>query len=223
MKNRGLSLLMVAGLLSVVDLQSDQTIQQFRYVGLMKNWNDAQAYCRERFSDLATIQNPANNTEARRAAGSSKFWIGLFNGTWKWSQDENELIPTSSSYSNWNFGEPQDWQCVLMSKSGYWFSKDCGELHEFLCYDAPLLRNVLVKQKMSWSDAQSYCRSTYTDLSSIRSSIENTAMYVILWGLPFGSSSWIGLHRSDWVWSDGSISSYTALGLQRSPEQANCV
>uniref|UniRef100_A0A3Q2PS15 C-type lectin domain-containing protein n=1 Tax=Fundulus heteroclitus TaxID=8078 RepID=A0A3Q2PS15_FUNHE len=103
----------LSGLLAVVDLQSDQTIQQFRYVGLMKNWNDAQAYCRE--------------------------------------------------------------------------------------------------------------RSTYTDLSSIRSYADNYAMYVILWGLPYGSSSWIGLHRSDWVWSDGSISSYTALGLQRSPEQANCV
>ncbi|MEQ2189502.1 hypothetical protein GOODEAATRI_025974, partial [Goodea atripinnis] len=116
-------------LLAVCDLQSDQTIQQFRYVGLMKNWNDAQTYCRERFSDLATIQNYANSTKARQAAGTSKFWIGLFNGTWKWSEDT-----TSSLFTRWSSYEPRGGNCVTVNKYGSWSTNDCEELHQFLCY-----------------------------------------------------------------------------------------
>ncbi|MEQ2201192.1 hypothetical protein XENOCAPTIV_008823 [Xenoophorus captivus] len=128
MKKHGL-LLVIAGLLAVCDLQSNQTIQQFRYVGLMKNWNDAQTYCRERFSDLATIQNSANSTKARQAAGTSKFWIGLFNGTWKWSEDR-----TRSLFTRWSSSEPGGGNCVTVSKYGSWSTNDCEELHLFLCY-----------------------------------------------------------------------------------------
>uniref|UniRef100_A0A3B3VUY8 C-type lectin domain-containing protein n=1 Tax=Poecilia latipinna TaxID=48699 RepID=A0A3B3VUY8_9TELE len=127
----------ICSLLDVSDLQSDQTIRQFRHVSLAKNWSDAQTYCREKFSDLAAILNAANGTEARQAAGTSRVWIGLFNGTWKWSQDENQLSPGSSSsmFTVWSFNEPQDRKCTLLSKTGFWFAKDCGDLNEFLCYD----------------------------------------------------------------------------------------
>ncbi|XP_054878874.1 L-selectin-like [Poeciliopsis prolifica] len=133
MINAGLFLLMIAGLLAVSDLQSDQTIRQFRYVDQVKNWSEAQTYCRERFSDLAAILNAANGTEARRAAGTSRVWIGLFNGTWQWSRDENQPSPSSSSlFTMWTFNEPQDRKCTLFSKSGFWSAKDCGDLNEFL-------------------------------------------------------------------------------------------
>ncbi|KAK5619901.1 hypothetical protein CRENBAI_005435 [Crenichthys baileyi] len=218
MKKHGL-LLVIAGLLAVCDLQSDQTIQQFRYVGLMKNWNDAQTYCRERFSDLATIQNSANSTKARQAAGTSKFWIGLFNGTWKWSEDR-----TSSLFTRWSTYEPQGGNCVTLNKYGYWSTSDCEELHQVLCYNGEALRNVLVNQKMTWSDAQSYCRSKYTDLSSIRTYEENYAMTLLLpLSYYWPDVAWIGLYRSDWVWSDGSSASYRVWATQNSIEQANCV
>ncbi|KAM4736456.1 macrophage mannose receptor 1-like [Anableps anableps] len=233
MRNPGLSLLMVSGLLAVCDLQSDQTIQQFRYVGLAKNWTEAQTYCRERFSDLATIQNTANSTEAQKAAGTSQFWIGLFNGTWKWSKDDNQLSPTSGTlYTAWNVNEPQNRKCVLLSKTGYWFAKDCGALNEFLCYDASSDSNVLVKQKLSWFDAQAYCRATHADLTTIRDYSKNYKMTLLLpdptydfqtYSFTPPAEAWIGLYRSNWVWSDGSSSSYWVWGSQSTLEQANCV
>ncbi|PWA28228.1 hypothetical protein CCH79_00018579, partial [Gambusia affinis] len=226
------SLLPPSGLLAVSDLQSVQTIRQFRYVGLAKNWSDAQTYCRERFSDLAAILNAANGTEARQAAGTSQVWIGLFNGSWKWSQDENRLPPSSSGsmFTMWSSNEPQDRKCTLLSKSGYWSAKDCGDLNEFLCYHGSSGNDVLVKQKMSWFDAQAYCRETYTDLTSIRDVIKNYKMTTLLPDSTFNlfnirppAVAWIGLHRSDWAWSDGSSASYWPWAAQTTTEQTDCV
>ncbi|XP_027869145.1 macrophage mannose receptor 1-like [Xiphophorus couchianus] len=234
MMNVGFSLLMIAGLLAVSALQADQTIRQFRYVGLAKNWSDAQTYCRERFSDLASILNAANGTKARQAAGTSQVWIGLFNGTWKWSQDENQFPPSRSGsmFTMWSFNEPQDRKCTLLSKSGYWSAKDCGDLNEFLCYDGSSDSNVLVKQKMSWSDAQAYCRGTHTDLTTIRDVAKSFWMTTLLPDSTFNlqtlsmsplAVAWIGLHRSDWAWSDGSSASYWPWATQGATEQTDCV
>ncbi|XP_008401322.2 macrophage mannose receptor 1-like [Poecilia reticulata] len=232
MMDVGLSLLMIAGLLDVSDLQSDQTIRQFRYVGLAKNWSDAQTYCRERFSDLAAILNAANGTEARQAAGTSRVWIGLSNGTWKWSWDENQLSPGSSMFTMWSFNEPQDRKCTLFSKTGFWSAKACGDLNDFLCYDGSSNSDVLVKQKMSWFDAQTYCRETHTDLTTIRDITKNYRVTSLLPDSTFSfqtfsmtpaAVAWIGLHRSDWVWSDGSSASYWPWATQATTEQADCV
>ncbi|XP_038128507.1 macrophage mannose receptor 1-like [Cyprinodon tularosa] len=222
MEKCGFFLLMIAGLLVVCDLQPQQTVRQFRYVGLLRNWSEAQTYCRESFFDLATIQNSDNNTEARQAAGTSKVWIGLFNGTWRWSKDENQLSPTSSSYNNLGYSQHLNGQCVNLASTGAWSTSDCEDLHNFICYDASTNLDIVVMQKKSWSDAQSHCRSTYTDLTTIRDSAHNHAL---AWSLltRFTSYGWIGLHRSDWVWSDNSSISYLPLGAQTSTEEANCV
>uniref|UniRef100_A0A3B5MVA7 C-type lectin domain-containing protein n=1 Tax=Xiphophorus couchianus TaxID=32473 RepID=A0A3B5MVA7_9TELE len=79
--------------------------------------------------------------------------------------------------------------------------------------------NVLVKQKMSWSDAQAYCRGTHTDLTTIRDVAKSFWMTTLL---PL-AVAWIGLHRSDWAWSDGSSASYWPWATQGATEQTDCV
>ncbi|XP_054878875.1 macrophage mannose receptor 1-like [Poeciliopsis prolifica] len=92
--------------------------------------------------------------------------------------------------------------------------------------------NVLVRQKMSWFDAQAYCRETHTDLTTIRDFDKNYRMTFLLpdstfsyqtfsWSPP--AVAWIGLHRSDWVWSDGSVASYWPWATQATTQQTNCV
>lgn len=57
---------------------------------------------------------------------------------------------------------------------------------------------------MSWSSAQTYCRTKYTDLTSIRYQQEyNRIMSAI-----DQTDWWVGLFRYGWVWSDKNNSTF---------------
>lgn len=64
---------------------------------------------------------------------------------------------------------------------------------------------ILSDEKMTWADAQDYCRTHHTDLAMIESPEENAAMASVQ-GL---NVAWIGLYRVAWMWSDKSNSSFT--------------
>ncbi|XP_013884955.1 macrophage mannose receptor 1 [Austrofundulus limnaeus] len=222
MKNRLLFLLLLSsGSLLVPGTGSGYTVRRFKYVTLKKTWAEAQTYCRETFLDLATIQNSNNITEAQKVAGTSQVWIGLFNGTWKWSQEQNQDISSSSWYTNWYPGQPQEENCVAFSNNGYWSTMDCGLQYPFFCFNALLQTNILVNMQKTWSEAQTYCRTQYSDLSSITNALDNTALYLkVILGPTY---AWTGLHRSSWTWSDGSNGSFTAWGFQPSYQRGDCV
>uniref|UniRef100_A0A3P9Q9U3 C-type lectin domain-containing protein n=1 Tax=Poecilia reticulata TaxID=8081 RepID=A0A3P9Q9U3_POERE len=63
---------------------------------------------------------------------------------------------------------------------------------------------VMVDEVMGWSDALEYCRTLYTDLTSVR----NDAELDIIQSLAVNASVWVGLFRDSWVWSDGADSSF---------------
>uniref|UniRef100_A0A3Q4HP26 C-type lectin domain-containing protein n=1 Tax=Neolamprologus brichardi TaxID=32507 RepID=A0A3Q4HP26_NEOBR len=56
---------------------------------------------------------------------------------------------------------------------------------------------------MGWSEAQNYCRTNHTDLTSVR----NDAEHQIIQNLANGMDVWIGLFKDHWEWSDQSNSS----------------
>lgn len=68
--------------------------------------------------------------------------------------------------------------------------------------------HVYVDTKMVWTDAQTYCRENYKDLSTITDAVEQSSLRDVAGaGYPH---SWIGLCRSmtnqnDFVWSDGGL------------------
>ncbi|XP_037390024.1 ladderlectin-like [Pygocentrus nattereri] len=100
--------------------------RQFHVVNENKNWTDAQKHCREKYTDLATIesQEEMNALVAVLNEKTGHFWIGLrqkenkdntcfqgaarprmasgVNQCWTWSDGSN------FSYSNWNSGEPNN-------------------------------------------------------------------------------------------------------------------
>uniref|UniRef100_A0A3B4CMU0 C-type lectin domain-containing protein n=1 Tax=Pygocentrus nattereri TaxID=42514 RepID=A0A3B4CMU0_PYGNA len=84
--------------------------RQFHVVNENKNWTDAQKHCREKYTDLATIesQEEMNALVAVLNEKTGHFWIGLRqkenkdNTCWTWSDGSN------FSYSNWNSGEPNN-------------------------------------------------------------------------------------------------------------------
>uniref|UniRef100_A0A667W8P6 C-type lectin domain-containing protein n=1 Tax=Myripristis murdjan TaxID=586833 RepID=A0A667W8P6_9TELE len=63
---------------------------------------------------------------------------------------------------------------------------------------------ILVEGHKTWSDAQSHCRQSYTDLASIRNLTENEEIRGLI-----SDFSWIGLFKDGWKWSDGSALSFS--------------
>ncbi|KAK1140616.1 C-type lectin domain family 4 member G-like, partial [Acipenser oxyrinchus oxyrinchus] len=99
-------------------------------------WSEAQRYCREKHTDLATqycrehhtdlvsIKNASENEEIVKKAQGKPFWIGLFNEPWKWSHQGDNY-----TFHYWNKGEPNNFggveNCVAMSKTGEWTDAGC--------------------------------------------------------------------------------------------------
>ncbi|KAL7851443.1 hypothetical protein AOLI_G00217990 [Acnodon oligacanthus] len=74
---------------------------------------------------------------------------------------------------------------------------------------------------MSWYEAQSYCRKSYTDLVNIRDQNQNEAVRTE--GLKSSTSFWIGLLRDDWEWTGGGCSAYSNWEIYQPWSTGDCV
>ncbi|XP_063043719.1 macrophage mannose receptor 1-like [Engraulis encrasicolus] len=197
-----------------------------------KNWTEAQRYCREKHTDLASVRNQTENDEIKElvssrpgnpTTGTTLFWIGLFRDAWEWSDGSN------STFRNWRAGEPNggntDQYCTqilnLKLDFGLWNDVGCHNNATFICED----KLVLVHQNKTWMDALQHCRQHHVDLVSVSS--EKMQRWVEGWAK--GASSplvWLGLRHSCtfgfWFWVNGDSVCYDnfASNEQRNPQCA---
>ncbi|XP_039878707.1 macrophage mannose receptor 1-like [Simochromis diagramma] len=197
--------------------------RQYHFVYDWKNWTDAQSYCRERHTDLATIENMEDVRILQSMADSSKMnygqypnraWIGLYDdmNSWRWSMSNTDLYKNSVAFRNWEPGQPDNRMskehCTGLRWTGSWTDENCNNTFKALCSDIRGLNVtfVFINKSMTWMEAQSYCRANYTDLASVRNMSENQKAKELV---PAGQSAWIGLFRDSWKWMDGSNFSFT--------------
>uniref|UniRef100_A0A3Q2QHW5 C-type lectin domain-containing protein n=1 Tax=Fundulus heteroclitus TaxID=8078 RepID=A0A3Q2QHW5_FUNHE len=103
-------------------------LYEYHYIKEEKTWTEAQQYCRENHTDLATV---SNMTDMKRLLSNSagdmrEAWIGLHdppgvNRTWYWSLPGEEF---NESETNWDPKEPSD-----KGKTG---SENCGFMYSNL-------------------------------------------------------------------------------------------
>uniref|UniRef100_A0A1A8FFG9 C-type lectin domain-containing protein n=1 Tax=Nothobranchius korthausae TaxID=1143690 RepID=A0A1A8FFG9_9TELE len=110
------------------------------------NWTDAQSYCRQHYTDLASVRNLSENEQIWRLITGST-WIGLYKNTWKWS---NGLF---FMYNYWQGLEPDggNEKCTAanFANSGRWVDWPCGLEKPFVCYHDPVpLRRTVIKLKV---------------------------------------------------------------------------
>uniref|UniRef100_A0A9J7YI53 C-type lectin domain-containing protein n=1 Tax=Cyprinus carpio carpio TaxID=630221 RepID=A0A9J7YI53_CYPCA len=77
---------------------------------------------------------------------------------------------------------------------------------------ALIREHVYLRIPKNWTDAQSYCRTYYEDLSTITSQEEQDMLIQLSGGNQI--FQWIGLyshiqHTRNWLWSDGNSVSFT--------------
>ncbi|KAG5261359.1 hypothetical protein AALO_G00303110 [Alosa alosa] len=164
-----------------------------------KNWADAQRYCREKHTDLASVRNQTKNNQ-------TSAWIGLFRDGWEWSDGSNSL------FRYWNTGEPNygtgEFCAETLNASRGWWN-DLGYHHprSFICFEDKL---VLVRDNKTWSEALQYCREHHVDLVSVTS--ERVQRWVS--ERAKGASTahvWLGLRHAcvlGWFWVCGETVCY---------------
>ncbi|KAK2845978.1 hypothetical protein Q7C36_010832 [Tachysurus vachellii] len=171
-----------------------------------KTWSDALTYCRAQQTDMAVIETSDDmvqfQDEAQRQKFSSSAWVGLYNdiNSWRWSMGNEPL----GSMRLWSPNQPDNWQgnetCIAIYYS-VWVDKSCTSICNFVCFDGNKTGNqrfIYISKTLTWFAAQSYCRTYYTDLATIRTTTENS----FIGGLNYSYMVWIGLFRDAWKWTD---------------------
>ncbi|XP_034731086.1 macrophage mannose receptor 1-like [Etheostoma cragini] len=205
--------------------------RKYYYVNLAMNWANAQLYCREKYSDLATITSMDDVSRLQPAFTYSWAWIGLADDPKSWrdsmGNDSNSWRSSATGetsktgYKNWSGNIPSSTNgnenCVHMCSDGTWNDFPCGSYQSFVCYyvtNENKKTYVFISTLKTWTNARDYCRKYYTDLPMIENNVENTAVFSTK---PANAEPWIGLYRVPWTWSDKTQSSFTNW-LTNSPE-----
>ncbi|XP_036452771.1 macrophage mannose receptor 1-like isoform X2 [Colossoma macropomum] len=190
--------------------------RQFHVVKVKKNWTNALKHCKEKFTDLATIESKEdmNAVKALVRGTAGLFWIGLRqknlrnSASWIWSDGSN------STYRNWNTKEPNNGlgdYCVQLWKSPEykWNDDNCTHSNPFICYKK--LPLILINQTKTWREALRYCRVNHVDLVSVHTEkiqhwVETAVYYAST------ANVWMGLRHtctlSFWFWVSGEFTCY---------------
>ncbi|KAI3357892.1 hypothetical protein L3Q82_016274 [Scortum barcoo] len=202
---------------------SSNVKHQYHFVYELKNLTEARSYCREKYTDLATINNMEEVNILNNMANLSKMvysknsytaWIGLYNdvNSWRWSLSDRSFYKDGETeFRQWASGKPNNYQsnehCTAFYSNGQWDDLNCETLPPLHCglFSGQNVTFSLTNRTMTWTQAQNYCREHHTDLASIRNMEENQKLDNMF---SSGEIFWIGLYRDTWKWLDGSNSSF---------------
>lgn len=105
-----------------------------KFIGIstVMSWPEAQVYCRQHHTDLATSNSVTDNSLLTELVkGQWSAWFGLFRDTWKWSDQSN------ASSIDWMLGSPNNLEgnnnCGMFTV-GYIVDAPCFNPLPFFCH-----------------------------------------------------------------------------------------
>ncbi|XP_058869015.1 macrophage mannose receptor 1-like [Acipenser ruthenus] len=196
MGERGLLILLLAGFC----VPAYNQIRKHVFVETKKSWSEAQSYCREKHTDLATVCSHEEAEQLLNITGASlgDSWIGLYRDdtqNWQWSNSDDVI------YSNWR----ADVFCASVNSEGKWTDLPCHLQKAFMCYKGKDSGQCFYEGAgKTWQEAQSYCRNQGRDLPSIQD-LARANEFIGLIPSTSDSDHWIGLYhdKENWQWSSG--------------------
>ncbi|XP_051722536.1 C-type mannose receptor 2 isoform X3 [Ctenopharyngodon idella] len=199
-------LLVIFGLLSFT---SSQISHQYHFINIRKNWTEAQRFCRENYTDLATVNNADEMNSLFRTISDVSYdvYIGLYRSEvfrWHWTLPDSSNVEPFQKWKDKQPDQNNNHGCAVMDNNGKWFSDSCDSQKPFVCFNATTnTKYILIEGTKTWREAQEYCQKFHTDLVNIRDSTENENVKKIA-----KNDVWIGLFKDPWSWSDQSNSSF---------------
>ncbi|XP_038148050.1 C-type mannose receptor 2-like [Cyprinodon tularosa] len=207
---------------SVLCSSASNPVRKYFFVEELKNWTEAQSYCKGNYSNLAVLESMEDvktlNNLVASLGKNSIAWIGLYNdvNSWKWSDSASDTQQRDQNeFTNWANNEPNNLggkeNCVQIYSDGSWNDEPCFQELSSVCSDieGTDVKFVYISLEMNWTEAQSYCSEHYTGLAYVRNIEENQKVKKLI---PAGQKTWIGLHKFLWIWVDGSQSSFRHWG-----------
>ncbi|KAL7853058.1 hypothetical protein SRHO_G00188430 [Serrasalmus rhombeus] len=176
------------------------------FISTTKTWRDAQSYCREHYTDMASVRNQTENQQIWNFGVTSSNggpWIGLIRDSWKWSDQSASSFRYWASTQPDNQGGIENCTAVSMTDQGHWSDMTCDKKLPFICFEYKL---ILIKQNLTWREALRYCRDNHVDLVSVHS--EEIQLWVEVVS-PKASTElvWLGLRHTCtqdfWYWVSG--------------------
>nr|XP_017212274.1 uncharacterized protein LOC100001551 isoform X1 [Danio rerio] len=179
--------------------------RQYHFINEKKTWTEAQSYCREKYTDLATVDNMNDMKQLMTSVNNEQIWFGLQRTgvyNYNWSSGDPVL------YLNWGSGQPAGSDNCTYISNGLWYVMPCITSLSFICYNNKL---IVIQQNLSWSEALRYCRQNHVDLVSVQSvEIQYKVMNVVK--LASTEAVWLGLRHSCalgiWFWVSGETVCY---------------
>ncbi|XP_050987319.1 C-type mannose receptor 2-like [Labeo rohita] len=188
----------------ILPFTSSRITHQYHFINIRKNWTEAQRFCREMYTDLATVNNEDEMNSLFKTITDYSYdvYIGLYRREvfeWHWTLSDsfyNEQIFKNKKNNNADINNNRD--CAAMDNDWKWFNDSCDSQKQFVCFNATANEKyILIEKNKSWTEAQEYCRTFHTDLANVRNCTENDVNNV-----------WIGLFKDAWSWSDQSNFSF---------------
>uniref|UniRef100_A0A3B4ZPJ8 C-type lectin domain-containing protein n=1 Tax=Stegastes partitus TaxID=144197 RepID=A0A3B4ZPJ8_9TELE len=113
---------------------TEQNKKTYAYISTVKTWTSAQEHCRTHYTDLAMIENSAENTDVDSVRPAKvEAWIGLYRVPWVWADK------SQSSFRYWRSSSPNNYggnQFCMTEHSGthHWDDGRCSDRYVFLCH-----------------------------------------------------------------------------------------
>ncbi|KAF5902208.1 macrophage mannose receptor 1-like isoform X6, partial [Clarias magur] len=170
-------------------------------------WLNALLYCKTNHMDLAFVESKDDwvrlNAEAERKGLPTTGWIGLNDevNSWRWSYP----VVFNTGLAKWGDGQPDNAGgnelCVAINSSGYWEDYNCTYLKKsFICYNATSGGFFAGPNQTDWFGSLSYCQTHNTTLALTTNETQSNELLQLVSVL---GTTWIGLIRNHWYWSNG--------------------